>query len=189
MSKRRKKPKPTKAQVPVPAAPRDGIPALYERARSCAVAGEVDESRRIYAALATDVPDRRLRALVCSGRAALAVVAGERDAALQGSRDALAIDPRCKVTRFNLTFLEDELAEAAAEPRDTFVPDAPAAPVQAEGPGKVAILSFLFNWPTGGGGNVHTVELARFLARAGYTVRHFYPAKVATRSPGGNPVP
>ena len=31
-----------------------------------------------------------------------------------------------------------------------------------------AILSFLFNWPSTGGGNHHTAELAAFLARAGY---------------------
>jgi hypothetical protein len=38
----------------------------------------------------------------------------------------------------------------------------------------VAILSFLFNWPSTGGGTVHTYELARFLAKAGYAVRHIY---------------
>jgi glycosyltransferase involved in cell wall biosynthesis len=36
------------------------------------------------------------------------------------------------------------------------------------------VLSFLFNWPSTGGGIVHTVELAQFLAKAGYEVRHFY---------------
>ena len=43
----------------------------------------------------------------------------------------------------------------------------------------MAILSFLFNWPSTGGGNIHTVELAQFLGRAGYEVRHIhvrYPA-------------
>lgn len=39
---------------------------------------------------------------------------------------------------------------------------------------KVAILSFLFNWPSTGGGIIHTVELAQFLERAGFDVRHFY---------------
>jgi len=43
-------------------------------------------------------------------------------------------------------------------------------------PIKVAILSFLFNWPSTGGGNVHTYELALFLGKAGYDVRHFYAA-------------
>ena len=41
-------------------------------------------------------------------------------------------------------------------------------------PIRVAILSFLFNWPSTGGGNIHTVELATFLGRAGYEVGHFY---------------
>jgi glycosyltransferase involved in cell wall biosynthesis len=51
----------------------------------------------------------------------------------------------------------------------TAVPDR-----QSRAPIKVAILSFLFNWPSTGGGNVHTVELARFLGAAGYEVRHFH---------------
>ena len=38
----------------------------------------------------------------------------------------------------------------------------------------MAILSFLFNWPSTGGGIIHTVELAQFLERAGFDVRHFY---------------
>jgi glycosyltransferase involved in cell wall biosynthesis len=44
----------------------------------------------------------------------------------------------------------------------------PGAPI------RVALLSFLFNWPSTGGGNMHTAGLARFLARAGYDVRHLY---------------
>jgi glycosyltransferase involved in cell wall biosynthesis len=40
--------------------------------------------------------------------------------------------------------------------------------------GKVAILSFLFNWPSTGGGIIHTVELARFLRKAGYDARHIF---------------
>src|SRR5205807_3881176 len=39
---------------------------------------------------------------------------------------------------------------------------------------RVVILSFLFNWPSTGGGIVHTVELAQFLIRAGYEVLHVY---------------
>jgi glycosyltransferase involved in cell wall biosynthesis len=46
-------------------------------------------------------------------------------------------------------------------------------------PVRVAILSLLFNWPSTGGGNHHTAEMAHFLGRAGYDVKHFfarYPA-------------
>lgn len=39
---------------------------------------------------------------------------------------------------------------------------------------KVAILSLLFNWPSTGGGTIHTYEAAKFLSRAGYEVKHFY---------------
>ena len=49
-------------------------------------------------------------------------------------------------------------------------------PPTAPAPVKVAVISFLFNWPSTGGGIVHTVELCRFLTRAGYQVRHFYAA-------------
>ena len=46
-------------------------------------------------------------------------------------------------------------------------------------PVRVAVLSFLFNWPSTGGGNMHTAGLVEFLGRDGFEVRHFfarYPA-------------
>jgi tetratricopeptide (TPR) repeat protein len=39
---------------------------------------------------------------------------------------------------------------------------------------RAAIISLLFNWPSTGGGNHHTAELAHFLGRAGYEVKHFF---------------
>ena len=39
---------------------------------------------------------------------------------------------------------------------------------------RIAIVSLLFNWPSTGGGTVHTKELGDFLSRAGYDVCHFY---------------
>ncbi len=39
---------------------------------------------------------------------------------------------------------------------------------------RIAIVSLLFNWPSTGGGTVHTKELADFLTREGYEIRHFY---------------
>jgi FkbM family methyltransferase len=55
---------------------------------------------------------------------------------------------------------------------------------------RVALLSFLFNWPSTGGGIVHTVELGQFLGRAGYAVEHFY-ARFPAWGIGGveSPVP
>jgi glycosyltransferase involved in cell wall biosynthesis len=175
MTKRRRKPKTKPRQLPEPPQPDRALQAIYERATRCAADGQVDEARRIYGALATDLPDRRLQALVCNDQATLAALTGDRAAAVRGFREALAVDPQCAVARFNLTFLEDELAEDAPASAAADAAAPPAPPVQPGGVGKVAILSFLFNWPSSGGGNVHTAELARFLARAGYTVRHFYP--------------
>ncbi|HWL09958.1 MAG TPA: glycosyltransferase [Planctomicrobium sp.] len=40
---------------------------------------------------------------------------------------------------------------------------------------RVAIVSFLFNWPSTGGGIVHTVELTKFLRQAGYEVQLIHP--------------
>ena len=37
---------------------------------------------------------------------------------------------------------------------------------------RVAVLSLLYNWPSRGGGTIHTRELVRFLQKAGFTVRH-----------------
>ncbi|QDU10764.1 glycosyltransferase family 4 protein [Gimesia aquarii] len=37
---------------------------------------------------------------------------------------------------------------------------------------KIGIVSFLYNWPSTGGGNIHTTELVQFLGRAGYDVQH-----------------
>ena len=50
----------------------------------------------------------------------------------------------------------------------------PRPPGSLERTIRVAILSFLFNWPSTGGGNHHTAELAAFLARAGYEVKHYF---------------
>jgi glycosyltransferase involved in cell wall biosynthesis len=148
---------------------------LYERACGCAVQGQVDEARRIYRTLLLDAPDQATVALTHNDEAALVAKDGDLAGALAGFRQALAFDPQCLPTRFNLTFLEDLLAEAAAtnEP----VPATPTPTPAAEQPsaGRIALISFFFNWPSTGGGNIHTAELAAFLARAGYTVRHFYP--------------
>jgi glycosyltransferase involved in cell wall biosynthesis len=48
------------------------------------------------------------------------------------------------------------------------------APVVRPPKVRVAILSLLFNWPSTGGGTVHTAETGKFLQRAGYEVRHIY---------------
>ncbi len=48
------------------------------------------------------------------------------------------------------------------------------AEAREPGPVRVAVLSLLFNWPSTGGGNMHTAGLVEFLGRDGFDVRHFY---------------
>ncbi|HEX4614011.1 MAG TPA: glycosyltransferase [Urbifossiella sp.] len=76
----------------------------------------------------------------------------------------------------------DACVTTPAEPGPVRVDGEGAPPASGRGvtlpatgrPVRVAILSLLFNWPSTGGGNIHTAELTKFLAAAGYAVRHLY---------------
>jgi len=58
--------------------------------------------------------------------------------------------------------------QASPDRTDLRPPDSPPGPI------RVVILSFLFNWPSTSGRNHHTAELAAFLARGGYEVKHYF---------------
>jgi hypothetical protein len=146
-----------------------GIKLLYERACELAEQGQFVEAQRIYDELARTETRSPMKALLRNDRAALAAQTGDTSAALLGFREALQIDPDCEPAQANLSLLEADLEMARADVLQP-VEDSHAG----TGPVRVAILSFLFNWPSTGGGNVHTAELALYLSRAGYDVRHFY---------------
>jgi glycosyltransferase involved in cell wall biosynthesis len=148
-----------------------GIQLLYESACRNAEQGQRQEALRLYEALAKTVEEPRLKALLCNDRGALAALEGAFPSARQGFQEALALDPDCESARANLALLTEDLPIYEEPDPPTAVPIRAAVPVAT----KVAVLSFLFNWPSTGGGNVHTAELVRFLAKAGYEVRHFYP--------------
>ena len=121
-------------------------------------------------------PDSRLRALIGNDLATLDAMAGDLDAAREGLEAALAIDETCKPARLNLDLLLAQLVSREGDgERGRPIPPRPATRHPSADTTRVAILSFLFNWPSTGGGNIHTVELATFLARAGYEVRHYHP--------------
>jgi hypothetical protein len=82
MSKQRKKAKTDRRKAGNPPRTELGIQTLYEHACRSAAMGESAEARRIYAALSKDLPESRLKALVLNDQATLAVLAGDRDAAL-----------------------------------------------------------------------------------------------------------
>jgi glycosyltransferase involved in cell wall biosynthesis len=147
------------------------VDILFAQARACAVGGRLDEARRLYAELPQAVSDPPLRALLANDRAVLAALAGDVAAAQQAFHEALAADAQCEPARANLALLEADLACASAELGQAANGTVSLSAEPPAGPVRVAIVSFLFNWPSTGGGIVHTVELARFLAAAGYRVR------------------
>jgi glycosyltransferase involved in cell wall biosynthesis len=169
------------------------LPPQYRRACELAEAGRHAEAIRLYEGLMKKVKDVRLKALVGNDLAALATAAGDIEAGRRDFQAALTLDPDCQPARANLALLDTEPALTAPHttgqeaPVSTAAVVAPPAAIAGEEPAppapgapgpvsavKVAILSFLFNWPSTGGGTVHTFELAKFLARAGFEVRHFF---------------
>jgi glycosyltransferase involved in cell wall biosynthesis len=147
--------------------------------------------------------DSRMRGLIRNDLAVLAAMEGRLEEARRGWQAALEVDHDCQPARLNDALIAAEL-DRANRGRDDFparldlvpapggvpappgpcplgihpVPDddppSGVGPDAEDAPIKVAILSFLFNWPLTSGGNIHTAGLAQFLARAGYEVRHYY---------------
>lgn len=76
---------------------------------------------------------------------------------------------QCNSSRADI--LNRRLLDADAE---LFLAHGSVEPTTQHGRSRIAILSLLFNWPSTGGGIVHTAELARFLTTAGYEVCHFF---------------
>jgi glycosyltransferase involved in cell wall biosynthesis len=172
MARRRKKGKPeTPAAEPtLQAANEQWLRQQYQEACQLGERGQYAQARQRYDQLAPLVTEPRLRALIHNDLAALDLVAGDRDAARRGFAEALALDSDCPCARDNLTLLEEDASQG--EQARAEVPAPPSGDGQEAV--RVAILSFLFNWPSSGGGIVHTAELVRFLVRAGYQVQHFY---------------
>ena len=151
-----------------------GARRSYGRARRLALDGEVVRARALYEAVLQAAPDAGLQALIHNDLAVLAAMSGDQVAARLHLQRALACDPACGPAQVNIITLGRDQASSQLEP----VPVRQHQPIHAAPPGhrlgRVAILSMLFNWPSTGGGTVHTFELARALAGTGYEVCHIY---------------
>ncbi len=66
--------------------------------------------------------------------------------------------------------IEDVLEEWSPGRNTTSIP---VPPTREDRP-RVVVTSLLFEWPTRGGGNVHTYELVQALGRSGFDVRHVF---------------
>jgi glycosyltransferase involved in cell wall biosynthesis len=176
MSKRKK---PKRRPLPVQSAAsggtnETGLATLYHRACELAQRGDYTQARHLYESIVASAENPALEASAHNDLAVLTAVAGDLDSARQTLTTALARDPACETARHNAALLEADLRAWSSSPQATPTQTlAAVSPLEAV-PVKVAILSFLFNWPSTGGGNVHTAELALFLGRAGYDVRHFF---------------
>ena len=144
----------------------------------------------------TGKANSRLRILIRNDLAVLDAVEGKFDEAREGWRAAIEGDGACLPARLNLGLVQAELAwTKAATPVTTDGANAPDAtevntlPIVQVGPEaekegaavnngeslrafpslpRVAVISLLFNWPSTGGGNMHTAGLVEFLGRDGY---------------------
>ncbi len=144
------------------------------RASALARDGQINDARAIYTRLGANGLEPTARARVANDLGVLAAVEGDLELARQQLQAALNLDRNCAAALDNVALFEAYRSQPTLNTGETDRADeAVAQPVVATRM-KVAILSFLFNWPSTGGGIVHTVELAQFLGKAGYDVQHFY---------------
>jgi glycosyltransferase involved in cell wall biosynthesis len=149
----------------------------YHNACGLAQAGDHSRAQSVLVELSRRTLPRRLQALIESDLGALDALAGETEAAQTRFRRALVVDVDCQIARDNLAVLGRGLATATGQATGQAgaqSTDIPAERLPHQRRVRIAILSLLFNWPSTGGGTVHTAETGRFLSRAGYDVKHFY---------------
>lgn len=128
-----------------------------------ALSGDLLAAATNLTKLLQKVGDRTLKARIINDLGVLATSRGDYGVARQEFQKAQSLDPDWPVPQGNLRLLSDIDHDHNKN----------SSPIPRSRQTRVAILSLLFNWPSTGGGTVHTAELARFLARAGYDVRHF----------------
>lgn len=138
----------------------------WRESQELALAGKFTAARKRLRELQGKPGSDRERAFLLNNLGVLSALEGRADVASTQLQRARQSDSACLAAKENLALLEAVSGSAA----DT----ASTCDHQVGGSSRirVAIVSFLFNWPSTGGGIIHTVELGQFLARAGYDVRH-----------------
>lgn len=134
------------------------IDELWEKYRNCsqlATRGDRQAAAIELGRLLSVTTDASLLAHVQNDLGVLAGLEGRIADADKSFVAAMNVDPNWSVPQENRRHLASRVAPPGK-------------------PTRVAIISLLFNWPSTGGGTVHTAETGKFLAQAGYDVRHFY---------------
>jgi glycosyltransferase involved in cell wall biosynthesis len=145
----------------------------YAMACAQAIAGDLGGAIRLFEDVLADLTANADRAVLENDLAVVRAVNGELSVAREQFETALDMDSGCSAARENLAVL-DEVGWAL--PTSSTGGGGHSPPYDSTGtrPARVAILSLLFNWPSTGGGTVHTAELGKFLGRADYEVQHIY---------------
>ncbi len=102
---------------------------------------------------------------------------GKFDEACEQWRGVVEADEACLPARLNFGLVRAEMSWSTAHGNSRLeVRNSNGGEPEAREPRpvRVAVVSLLFNWPSTGGGNMHTAGLVDFLGRDGFEVRHFY---------------
>jgi glycosyltransferase involved in cell wall biosynthesis len=137
----------------------DDSEAIWERYRIASRQASKSDSTALKELSIIPISDKPLQALIQNDLATIHAINGDIISAIKGFQAAIWLDPKCQAAHKNLKLLEHEPISSGGHASD--MP-------------KIAVLSFLFNWPSSGGGIVHTLELCKFLIEAGYDVCHIY---------------
>lgn len=137
--------------------------ADYRNVTQCALRGEFQVAQDSLAQLLRNVTETNLQARIHNDLGVLAAIQGRSNDARDFFVAAQGLSPDWDTPRENLRHVPLDI---------TGTPPEPPTPPNPSRKNRVAIVSLLFNWPSTGGGTVHTAELARFLTQAGYDVRH-----------------
>ncbi len=172
-SRRRKHRRQKNARQNQPATQPQNLNSAYQDACDLARRGQHSQAQTALGELSRQRLPRRLQALVENDLGALDAFSGDIAAARSRFERALIFDTDCRTARQNLVFLRNDFSVIVTETGAR----TPAMGMDAsprEPRVRIAIVSLLFNWPSTGGGTVHTAETGKFLARAGYEVKHIY---------------
>lgn len=140
-----------------------GAASQFEAACQLATDGLLLEARDEFQALLAE--DAAASPVVLNNLAAVEAALGNTTSACELLSNTAFESARLDAAKENREFLKVRAA---------FDSDDPSNRSRRPARRKIAIVSLLFNWPSTGGGTVHTKELADFLSRAGYEVCHFY---------------
>ncbi|RLS54826.1 MAG: glycosyltransferase family 1 protein [Planctomycetota bacterium] len=124
--------------------------------------GELDHAASLLEGMSQQPAESHETVDILNGLACVLAASGHEFQAVAACELALRVDP--ENSQVNHTF--QQLNAGANLP--------PIFRRNSDRPLRIAIVSLLFNWPSTGGGTVHTYELAQFLERAGFTLCHIF---------------